>query len=145
MNKAEQKRLDTILLERDMARALRRPEYGMPKQIPPPTFNDPWSTFTTGFVINSHRAMNGAVGNGVIPAWSRFTTHDLGGPTPPTGPGMRTCSQGGIPLFATRRDALMALRLELTVICAERLAKLDRMIEEESASQPIAGVPTNAE
>jgi hypothetical protein len=43
----------------------------------------------------------------------------------------RTTSHGRIPLYSTRLLALKAMRHEVETLCAEKLMRIDRMIEQE--------------
>ena len=124
MSKAERKALEDALLERDMARALRWPEYEKPEMIPPPSASgEP----TSGFLIIPSRSMTGSAGAGVVKAWSDSMMHGFDSDKPNRSFG----TQGSSPLFATRKGALKVLRMELTETFAKKLAELDRLISEE--------------
>lgn len=124
MNKAERKALEDALLERDMARALRWPEYERPVVIPPPSsYGEP----TSGFLIIPSRSMTGSAGAGVVKAWSDTLMHGFDSDKPNRSFGIH----GSSPLFATRIDALKGLRMELTEMFAKKLAEVDRLIAEE--------------
>lgn len=121
MNKTERKQLEDALMDRDMARALRWPEYGKPEMV---HAND-YGEIVTGFIINSRCATDGNVGRGVEPGWTTSGSHGYGALRPGRG------IQNGRPLFTTRLDALKGLRLELTEMFARKLAEVDRLIAAE--------------
>lgn len=68
----------------------------------------------------------------VFEAWSEFVTHGVG--HPPPGPHKFSGSQNGKRLFASRLDALTALRIAKTADCAKLLAKIDAEIAAEKTA-----------
>ena len=54
----------------------------------------------------------------------------------------KTTSQGARRLYSTKILALKALRREVEKDCAERLRRVDRMIEEESSNSEVSGAGT---
>ncbi|MDW7555342.1 hypothetical protein D9623_33445 (plasmid) [Azospirillum brasilense] len=128
MTKAEKAEMEALREARDLARALRWPEYAEPAMIPPPDFS---GSHTSGWLFNTYRltAQLGGMGDAVYRAWSESTTHGDGqSPIP-----HRSATQGGVHLFATRLDALKALRLAVTEEFARKLARVDAEIAAESA------------
>ncbi|WP_425321500.1 hypothetical protein [Azospirillum baldaniorum] len=129
MTKAEKAEMEALREARDLARALRWPEYAEPAMIPPPDFSD---DHTTGWLFNAYRitAQYGGMGDAVYRAWSGGNTHGEGeAPIP-----HRSATQGGVSLFATRLDALKALRLAMTEDFARKLARVDAEIAAERAA-----------
>lgn len=130
MNKTEQKRLDDAEQAARINRALRwSPEPVPTRDLPPGEMNAP----SLGWNVNRHRAYDGAV----FKAWSDETRHGEGHPTLAQlrGQGF-TGSQRGIALYSTKLRALQALRCEVEMDAAQRLASIDAMIAEEMKETP---------
>ncbi|MFC5353580.1 hypothetical protein [Azospirillum himalayense] len=126
MTKAEKAEMEALREARDLARALRWPEYAEPAMMPIP----PSGEHASGWLFNAHRAMDlWGTGNSVYQAWSKSSTHGDGASPAPN----RSGSQNGVPLFAARLDALKALRLAMTKEFARKLARVDAEIEAERA------------
>ncbi|WP_247879408.1 hypothetical protein [Azospirillum sp. TSA6c] len=134
MTKAEKAEMDNLRAARDMARALRWPEYAEPAKLAVPKFGE----FTEGWTFNSFGVENGpsAIERAVRLAWSESICHGDGGYRPrETG---RSASQNGVQLFETRADALKAMRLQVTQTYARTLAQIDAAIAAEAARQSAA-------
>lgn len=103
---------------------------GFSGAVKPETVPPPQSGHFNGWHFNVHRD-----GGEVARAWSAAVCHGSG--HLPSGPRPRESSaaQNGRALYRTKLDALTALRLEVEMECAKRLARIDRMIEEERKCQ----------
>lgn len=118
MTKREQSAMDALRLELSEARALRFIGVPAPVRVSPPLggrFNG-WN-FTT-----SH-------GSRVYQAWSESSFHGVGHLL--DGGKWTISSQGAIALYATKLDALIALRIAKEAEFARSLAQIDRLIEQE--------------
>ena len=133
MTKKEREEFERMREERDLARALRWPEYGEPAMVKPPETSS--SHHTSGWLFNPHRSRDEYSESSVYQAWSGSVTHG-DGPAPRPD---RSASQRGVHLYASRADALRALRLTLTLRFARILAAIDGEIEKEGG----AGRPEN--
>lgn len=129
MTKAEKAEMDRLREARDMARALRWPEYAEPEPI-------------------SREEVRSFVGNGysdtkVMKGW--FSNRHSEVPTlgcsnginhNPTGTERTTSQEPGV-MYRTKLDALRVIRLAKTVQFARKLAELDAAIAAEGAPQEI--------
>jgi hypothetical protein len=116
MTKAERLELETARNELAAAKALGWSGHKAPELLPVPSYPG----HTKGWVYNTHRIS-------VERAWSESIAHGYGlypGADP------RHCygRQDGIRLYATERDALIALRLAAEKLYAEKLADIDAKI-----------------
>lgn len=140
MSKKEAAEMRIITQERDMARALKWPSYSKPQHMEPAKAFGP---FITGWNFNWYHlkeAHHENVGNIILQHWSRGDSHGEG--ARPGDDKRRMGSRGSIFLYATRLDALKAMRLELTVAFALKAAAIDAEIErEENAVIPIDEIP----
>ena len=87
--------------------------------VAPPSNDKPFGVLTKGFLHNSYSLL-------VRPACSSSVYHSIGSTD-------KTDAQGSRHLYSTRLLALMAMRAEVETDCAERLLKIDDMIEEEKS------------
>lgn len=125
MNKAEQKRLDDAEYTARINRALRwSPEPAPTRDLPPGEMDAP----SLGWDMNPNRTY----GYAVYEAWSTGTRHGEGHPTLEQ---LRdrnfSGSQRAVPLYSTKLRALQALRCEVEMAAAQRLASIDAMIATE--------------
>lgn len=119
MNKKEREEFEAMKQALRIARAMRFTTPVAP-DVPPPK----GSGSTSGWLHNSYRGA-------AIQAWSESVSHGLGGPDrKSTGGG----SQNSRPLFSTELLALKAMRHEMEMDFAKKLAQVDRLIEEVEAS-----------
>lgn len=127
MTKAEKARMEA--LERDLthAVALRWSGFSMPAMIPPPEYNQP---DTSGWTMISGLAIGGDPDRCIERGWSSSNIHGRGAARSDN-PHM-VASQRGVPLYATKRDALVAARLVAEREFAKRLAALDALIDAET-------------
>ena len=84
-----------------------------------------WGEVAFGYDFNSYT-------NKVSKAWTKSNTHGSGWDASTGG------SQRSRSLYSTRLRALRALRLEVEVICARRLAAIDAAIESEVEFEELA-------
>jgi len=125
MNKREQAEVENLLQQLAEAKALRFLGVPEPARMPLPE-----TGYMNGWEINEYST---AVGT----AWTSANAHSrLGYRTDDDSPERRRnvrAYQGGLPLYATKLDALIALRLAKEREFAVELGKLDRRIEDERA------------
>lgn len=128
MTKKEHAEMDALREARDLARAMRWPEYPDPARLPVPTGH---GEFTTGWDINAHclRDPWRNVADAAYPAWTGVVSHGRGHDHPG-----KNGSQQPKRLYATHRDALLGLRLVVTEEFARALAKIDAAITAQGAS-----------
>lgn len=118
MNKKEQQAFDDLKADLAAARALSWPSYPVPLRTVAASDGETVS----GWNFNARRDYDS-----VFEAWSTTISHGEGRNKPSEyGSG----SQGRVRLFATRADALRALRYEKTERFARELAKIDAQIAE---------------
>ena len=125
MTKREQAELEALRQELAEAKALRWLGVPEPARMPLPE-----KGYVNGWTFNSYNS-------GVDTAWtgphshsrSRHRTDDCQGHL-----GNMSASRGGLPLYATELDALIALRLATERECAKKLAALDQRIDAERAA-----------
>lgn len=119
MNKLEKLRVDMLEKELRVIKALRFASYNPAKiDIMEATTGKDWNNVSRGWAFNVHSLR-------VWQGWFRSSSHG----TWPREKG-NIASQGcGGPWYVTRRDALMALRIQLTNRYAETLAAIDEQIE----------------
>lgn len=121
MNKKELAEMDKLRRDVDLARALSWPSYSMPKAMTKAEIDDraPGVGATPGWFWNKYEeSVNLGCSNGY--------SHNSSGP--------KTSTQGMGRMMRTRLQALQALRIEVTVSCAERLARIDAMIKAEESA-----------
>lgn len=121
MNKKEQAAFDAVIAEAEVNRALRWSDYETEKDVPRPS-----DGYVNGWSFNSY---NGSV----YLSWSGTVTHGDGpvvdGKRPPYG------SQRSIEQYSTKEKALKAMRRQMEMEFANKLAKVDRMIAAEIHSE----------
>ena len=118
MPKLSKKKQDELLRDQHEARiraALHWTETAEEPDVPPP---QGWRELNTGYVFNLHYLC-------IEEACSSSHYHSIGRTD-------KTTYQRPLSLYSTRLRALLALRNAVERECAERLAKIDQMIEEES-------------
>ena len=123
MTKKEREQFDKAIHERNMARAMRWPEYDHPKPAPVQTNGGIELSFR-GYVVTG--SFNGLIGAGpqLRGVWSTRVSHQHSEPdatAPPSG----TSSQGTGKAYLTQADAWRAYRLEITRKIAAHLAMID--------------------
>lgn len=116
MNKSERLEFETLLKERDMARALRWPEYQKPLRL---TVH-PGSSVRGWFQNSYSKSVTLGHSNGVV--------HN------PVG-GTGTNTQGHGVMYRLQSEALQAMRIELTERYAKELADVDARIEAAQRSE----------
>ncbi len=116
MTKKEAADFAALKLELEEARALGFSGYAPPVMLPPP--NDP-GVHHNGWIFQAYD------GGKVIKAWSGYDKHGISGHYNKTD---ISASRDAIPLYATERDAMIALRLHKERSFAAQLAALDRRI-----------------
>lgn len=121
MNKKEQAEMAELKREAAINRALNWTQKIEP-DLPTPSADDKDSS---GFVFNAHNAH-------VQPAWSTSVSHGIGRPARMSG---YSASQRGIPMYSSHLLALRALRHEMELAFASRLADIDKRIEAEIKAQ----------
>ena len=117
MTKKERAEMDDLRRQLAEAKALLPWTADMPAAVPAPREGR-----YNGWDMNAYSET-------VFEAWSEFMSHGTGHPPPE--PRRISGSQKGKQLFATRLDALIALRIAKTEDCAKLLAKIDADIEAE--------------
>lgn len=121
MNKAEKAEMERLRHDLRLAKALHWPDYPRPQNSILP------QSFTQGLFVGWwFNAYAGHDGDRVAQGCSNGTNHS-------TSYTDKTTTQRAAPhwgFFDTKREALLALRLEVTEQCAERLAAIDKRIEE---------------
>lgn len=130
MTKAEKAEMDNLRAARDMARALRWPEYAEPAPIP----REEIRAFV-GHSCDDRKVMQG---------W--FANHHYGALTLGCSNGInhnrqgteRLSTQGPGTMYRTKMDALRVIRLAMTTEFARKLAKIDAEIAAEAARLPSA-------
>lgn len=123
MNKKEAAEMERLRQELRVAKALRYSNAPVPSMVPPPAAGS--SGYVNGWIFNAYNMV-------VEKAWTESTCHSRGQWRDPDGKRERhiSASQGGISLYPSYRAAAEALRQAVERECAEKLAKIDRMIEE---------------
>lgn len=116
MNKKEQAELEQARTDRDMALALRFRSEPLPERMKPA---EDYRELRQGWSKN-------AFTRSVSPGCFTSQSHAIGYTH-------STCSQGSGTFYATRLEALLALRHEMTVKYANHLAIVDRGIDLERA------------
>lgn len=121
MTKAEQKRMADLESDLVLAKALRWPDY-KPLRLDAAAIAaaKDWGDVTAAWWFNAH---NLSVGDGCFSS-NAHSTHGIT---------KTTTQQVGGPWFETKRDALMALRIEMTMDAAKKLARIDALIAQEPA------------
>lgn len=119
MTKAEKAALEVALTEC----ALRRTAEVKP-DVPPPGYGSGLSVLTRGFAVVGERSDYPRIDEGC----SSSIFHSVRSTT-------KTDTQGPISLYSTRLKALRALRYRVELQCAQRLRKIDKMIEEEELAE----------
>jgi hypothetical protein len=119
MNKAERARLEAAETHLAQALALRWSGFETPARLPlPSSYRD----FVNGWGVNPH-------GSGaVFEAWTSSVTHGFGHIA--NHDQADSASQNARPVFASKRDALIALRVAKERDFAARLAEIDAQIAE---------------
>ena len=125
MNKKERAAFDAALNEARVLGALRW-TFPVEKDVMRP--DGSIGAHTEGWDINSTSTYSAVA----FKAWSESCSHGTG--DFPIGNKYRSASQGGVSLYSTKLLALRAVRHEVEKIAAKRLAEIDAMIAEESAS-----------
>lgn len=121
MNKKEQAEMAELKRQVAINRALNWTQSIAP-DLKVPSFDDKDSS---GFVFNAHNAH-------VQPAWSTSVSHGVGQPARMKG---YSASQRGISMYSSKLLALRALRHEMELAFANRLADVDKQIEAEIKAQ----------
>lgn len=126
MTKKEQQMLDDLRKACDYARALRWPEYELPKPMPPDEVRAKMVTpcmrygkeslCTKGWSYNEYSRL-------VMPIWSDGVYHTT---SDPTNGGQWSHNAGT--LYRTKADALRALRLALTISYSQELDRVDKLL-----------------
>lgn len=119
MTKAEKADMDRLRAELRLAVALRWSGHKAPQMIPPPEGDD----ITHGFLPYFDGRPK--------PAWSRNWNHGFG--DGPDAPGRMTPSRGGVPLYVSERDVLIALRQRKEREAAWVLADIDDLIDKQES------------
>ena len=125
MTKREQAELDALRQELAEAKALRW--LGVPEPVRMPL---PEKGYVNGWTFNTYNS-------GVDTAWTGPNSHSHSCHRTDDGQGYLrniSASQGGLPLYASKLDVLIALRLATERECAKTLAALDRRIDAERAA-----------
>ena len=122
MTKAEKARLDQAKAEVLIARALRWNGLKEPERLPIPERG-----YTNGWSINTYGAGT------VDAAWTERVANGRGHRFDDNNANGISASKDGRRLFATKRDALIALRVAKEREYALLLATIDTLIERESA------------
>jgi len=121
MNKSEKAEFEAFKLERDMARSLRWPEYRKP------------STMTDAEIQMEKRGGGGF--NDVARGWfcnaySGSVTYGCSNGVNHNRDGDRTTTQGTGKMYRYKSEALRAMRIEMTIDYAKKLAAVDWFISE---------------
>lgn len=116
MNKKEQAAFEALQTELREAKAMRFTD-PVSHDLAPPTSRAP---DTSGWTFNSYSGT-------VAQAWSSSIYHGYGPARTKNG----SASQNPISLYSTKRLALRALRHSVEKECAAKLARIDRLIDEE--------------
>ena len=119
MTKAERARLEAAETRLAQALALRWSGLEMPPRLPLPAADQ---TVVNGWYFNQHGSGN------VFEAWTSSATHGFGHIT--ARKEAASASRNPRPVFASKRDALIALRVAKERDFAERLAEIDAQIAE---------------
>lgn len=128
MTKKEREHVAALETELRTLAALRWTE-PVARDVPPPA-NGGNGGYSVGFQTNQYRLGTDAV----YPAWSSSVSHGEGAP-PDRSAASRTGSQGSRSMYSTRLLALKALRHEVELEAAERLAEIDQRIAAELAGE----------
>ena len=123
MNKKEQAEFHALRTELAIVSALRWTA-PVERDLPPPASGERMSSYTSGFDFNAHSVT-------VSPAWSSSTVHSIGY----AAPSKYSASQNCRTLFSTKLKALQAMRYEVELASAKKLAGIDKMIAEETNSK----------
>jgi hypothetical protein len=115
LSKKQQEELARQQREERIREALHWTEEADGPDVPPPTG---WRELVTGYMFNAHYLRVDVACTGPV-------THAIERTD-------RTTTQGARSLYSTRERALRALRNVVERECAERLEKIDRMIEEQT-------------
>lgn len=117
MNKSEKAEFDAFKLERDMARSLRWPEYTKPVRM-------------TDAEIKMEMARSGAnVARGWFQnAYRHAVTYGCSNGVSHNTDGEKTTSQNSGYMFRYKSEALRAMRIEMTLDYAKKLAGVDASI-----------------
>lgn len=118
MTKAERAVMDTLRDELALAKALRYSGLVEPERMAIPD-----DGYVKGWDFNAHS-------DEVDERWSERSSSGYG--TYQTNPHLRSERRDGRRLYATRRDALIGLRLAMEKRCAKQLAAIDALIERET-------------
>ena len=114
MNKKEQAEMQALREQLHLSNALRFTETPAGPDVPPPDF----AGLSKGFLYHAH-------GEGrVAPACSSAVSHNFGS-------NEKTSTQNPRHLYSTKLLALRALRHEMELDCAKRLARIDALIAQE--------------
>lgn len=119
MTKKETAEMDALRDQLRIAKALRFTEEVKP-DVPAPTYRE---ANTTGYLFADY---SGFGGDSTSPACSSSVHHNSRG-------NEKTTTQGARTLYSTRLLALRGLRHEVEQEVAQRLARIDRQIEQELA------------
>lgn len=121
MTKKEREAFAELKKELRLVAALRWTEPVL-RDVPPPYGGA--AKYSEGFTFGAYSVT-------VEQAWSTAVAHGKG-PAPEGRELYRSGSQGARSLFSTRRKALQALRHEIELESAAKLAKVDQMLEEDA-------------
>jgi hypothetical protein len=125
MTKKEQEEMALLREARDMARAMRWPEYPCPARMTAAEIN---AAKVPGGVKHGSQQM---VARGWF-FWGTRVTYGCSDGIHHAVEGDVTTSQNAGRMFRTKLDALRAMRIERTIEVARELARIDAMIEAES-------------
>lgn len=134
MTKAEKAEMDALRTARDLARALRWPEYSEPQAMTEAEVRADRSFKMNPRYGADQYACAGWTANLSSYSWSKPEVRQLfsSGSSNTTDPAGQNWSQGMGQLYRSKIDALRRLRLELTQEYAGRLAAVDAMIANET-------------
>ena len=128
MTKAEKAEMERLQYELSLARALRWSDRPMPERVKI-TQSMSSKEVVQGWNFSSGRIINGSMRDAVFEAWTTRMSHGHG---VHVADNLRLASSRQCcPVFATRLNALVALRLEVQQECAGKLALIDNHIMEE--------------
>lgn len=120
MTKKEQAEMDSLREQLRISKALRFTDEVKP-DVQPPAPSEVGNKLRTGFQYHAY-------GDGrVSPACTSSMFHSVGNND-------KTTTQGGRALYSTRLLALKAMRHDMELECAKRLAAVDALIEKELAT-----------
>lgn len=115
---------EKAMVEALLTVAALRPTADVERDVPPPDAGSSFGALSTGWDFAGERSDWPRV----CEACSSYLYHGIDSHT-------KTRSHGSRHLFSTKLRALRALRREIERQCAERLRKVDRMIEEEESKE----------